>query len=109
MNYNVKLTENAMEQASKIVAYIADVLMAPETAQGWSERLKAEIKKLSFMPGRVPLTEEKPWHDAGIHKLVVQNFFVYFWIDEERREVWVTGIVYYRRDRLASLMEMPLQ
>ncbi|MDD3335974.1 MAG: type II toxin-antitoxin system RelE/ParE family toxin [Eubacteriales bacterium] len=109
MSYSVKMTQSAIEQTREIIAYISGILMAPETALRWSERLKAEIKKLSFMPGRVPLTEEEPWHDAGIHKLVVQNFLVYFWIDEEHSEVWVTGVIYNRRERIASLLNMPLQ
>lgn len=109
MNYSVMMTNNAMEQTQEIVAYIAETLMVPEIAQQWKERLKAEIKKLSFMPGRIPLTEEEPWRSKGVHKLVVQNFLVYFWIDENAKTVWVTGIIYNRRDRLASLLDMPLQ
>ena len=71
--------------------------------------LKAEIGKLSFMPGRFPLTEEEPWRSKGIRRAVVENFLVYFWIDEPQDIVWVTAIVYGRRDRIAALMDMPLQ
>ena len=45
----------------------------------------------------------------GIRRVVVENFLVYFWIDEPQDIVWVTAIVYGRRDRIAALMDMPLQ
>lgn len=75
MNYSVMMTNNAMEQTQEIVAYIAETLMVPEIAQQWKERLKAEIKKLSFMPGRIPLTEEEPWRSKGVINLLYRIFW----------------------------------
>jgi hypothetical protein len=44
------------------------------------------------MPGRFPLTEEEaPWRSKGIRRAVVENFLVYFWIDEPQDIVWVTA------------------
>ncbi len=77
------MTNSAIEQTQEIIAYIAEVLMVPETAQRWKERLKAELQKLSYMPSRIPLTEEEPWRSKGIHRLVIENFLLYFWIDED--------------------------
>ena len=56
MSYRVKLTQSAVEQAQEIVQYISETLLVPDVAQAWMSRLKAEIGKLSFMPGRFPLT-----------------------------------------------------
>ena len=109
MSYRVNLTQSAVEQAQEIVQYISETLLVPDVAQAWMSRLKAEIGKLSFMPGRFPLTEEEPWRSKGIRRAVVENFLVYFWIDEPQNIVWVTAIVYGRRDRIAALMDMPLQ
>lgn len=109
MIYSVMMTNSAIEQTREIIAYIAEILMVPETAQRWKDCLKAEMQKLSFMPNRIPLTEEEPWRSKGIHRLVVENFLVYFWIDEDAQTVWITGVVYSRRDRLSSLIDMPFQ
>ena len=62
MSYRVKLTQSAVEQAQEIVQYISETLLVPDVAQAWMSRLKAEIGKLSFMPGRFPLTEEEQGH-----------------------------------------------
>lgn len=33
----------------------------------------------------------------------VKNFFVYYWIDEKRKTVWVEAVVYGRCDQLNAL------
>ena len=109
MNYKVKLTTNAIEQIQAVVDYIADVLLEPETAERWKNRIKSDISQLSYMPGRIRLTDEEPWHSLGIHRMSIRNFYVYFWINEEELTVWITAVVYERRDQLPILIDMPLE
>ncbi len=58
------------------------------------------------MPARIPLTAEEPWHSQGIHKMVVKNFLVYFWIDDKNLCVWVTAVIYGRRNQRQQLEKM---
>jgi len=109
MEYTVKITEHARGQMREIFRYIAFTLQAPDTALRLLDTLEREIASLSRFPGRVALTEEEPWHSAGIHKLPVKNYIVYFWIDEAARKVQVTAIVYGRRDQARQLMEMEME
>ena len=109
MDYKVKLTDHAVAQLQEAVIYISKVLQASTVAKHWAARVKKELASLSTMPARYPLTEEEPWHTEGIHKMSVENFLVYYWIDEEKRIVWITAIVYARRDQLRVLREMPPQ
>ena len=46
------------------------------------------------MPNRYPLTLEEPWRSEGIHKMPVENFLVYYWINEAEKAVWGTVVVY---------------
>ena len=101
MRYEVKLTAQAIEQIQETVQYISHILLVPET-------LQSEIAKLDFMPTRYPLTEEEPWHTKGIHKMPFKNFLVYYLIDEEKEVVWVTAVVYGRRDQIVALVDMSL-
>ncbi|MCD8222743.1 MAG: hypothetical protein LUD07_11305 [Clostridiales bacterium] len=39
--------------------------------------------------------------------MVVENFDVYYWIDEVSVTVWVTGIIYQGQDQIAALRRMP--
>ena len=109
MDYKVKLTDHAVAQLQEAVIYISKVLQASTVAKHWAARIKKELASLSTMPARYPLTEEEPWHTEGIHKMSVENFLVYYWINEEKKIVWITAIVYARRDQLRVLREMPPQ
>ena len=109
MDYKVKLTDHAVAQLQEAVIYISKVLQASTVAKHWAARIKKELASLSTMPARYPLTEEEPWHTEGIHKMSVENFLVYYWINEEKKIVWITAIIYARRDQLRVLREMPPQ
>ena len=109
MEYKVKITPYALRQMQEIVRYISSILQSPENASRWLDTIKKELASLSSMPARIPLTEEEPWHSQGIHKMVVKNFLVYFWVDRDDLRVWVTAVVYGRRIQRQQLeqMEMP--
>ena len=106
MRYEVKLTVQAIGQIEEAVQYISKILLEPETARKWADTLQCEIKKLDTMPSRYPLTEEEPWRTKGIRKMPVKNFLVYYLVDEEKKTVWVTAVIYGRRDQIAALLDM---
>ena len=106
--YEVKITEPAQRQLQEIVRYIAEDLQEKRTALRMLDTLEKEILSLSTLPNRVALTEEEPWHSAGIRKLSVKNYLVYFWVDEEQKKVQITAVVYGRRDQRAALQNMKM-
>ncbi len=107
MTYKVKLTNAAFGQLKDAIGYISKVLLEPETALRWSERIQKDILSLSSMPLRYPLVDEEPWRTEGIRKMTVENFLVYYWVNENTASVWVTAVVYGRRDQAAVLRNMP--
>ena len=107
MEYSVKLTPHAIEQIQETIAYISKVLLVPETARAWSDYLQKEIAGLSTMPERFSAVDEEPWRSRGYRKMLVKNFIVYYYADDETKTVWVTAVVYGRRDRLNVLKDMP--
>ena len=52
------------------------------------------------------LTKEEPWHSQGVHRLVEGNYYIYYWIDEVRKRVKVTAVVYARREQRQQLSNM---
>lgn len=97
--YNVKVTPYAKEQMMEIREYIAYQLLNPDAARNQIIKIRAEIRKLSQFPERIRTIDEQPWGSQGVRKIVVSNFYVYFWIDEDNDEVHVTAIVYSKRDQ----------
>ena len=107
MEYTVKLTPHAIVQIQETIAYISKVLLVPETAKAWSDYLQKEISGLNTMPARFSPVDDEPWRSRGYLKMPVKNFIVYYYTDDETKTVWVTAVVYGRRDRLNVLKDMP--
>lgn len=109
MEYEIKITPYALCQVQEILRYISVTLQSPENAAHWLNAMQKELMSLSSMPTRISLTEEEPWHSRGIHKMAVKNFLAYFWVDTDHLCVWVTAVVYGRRNQRRQLeqMEMP--
>lgn len=109
MAYRVKLTNYAITLLGNTVGYISKELCEPETAKAWRDRIKAKIASLDEFPQRFPLVDAEPWRANGIHKMPIENFIVYFWIDEDTMTVWVTAVVYGMRNQTAALGRMPMK
>ena len=106
-SYNVRITAHAIEALREISDYISSELANPEAAVKLLKILKTQINKLSFMPHRIKLTPEEPWHSEGIHRIQVKNFYIYFWIDERQKLVQITDVIYAGRDQEEQLKQMP--
>ena len=91
--YEVRVTRQALEQMKEIVHYISNDLMAPDAADNLLDKMKAEITKLSSSPKKHALIGEEPWRTEGVRKLVVKNFLIYYWVDDENNRVQVTTVI----------------
>ena len=107
MRYSVMLTPHATAQIGEAVSYISKVLLVPETAKAWADYLEKEIKSLDTLPERYRRIEEEPWRSLGFRVMVVKNFNVYYFVDDEKKTVWVTAVIYGKRDQLNALKELP--
>lgn len=104
--YGIKVTEYALGQMQETVRYLTEIKLSPEIAQDWLQKMYEGISKLSYMPERVSYTTEENWVNRGIHKLILMNYYVYFWIEEKSDTVWVIAVVYAGRDQQAQLDQM---
>ena len=66
-----------------IVRYISNDLLASEAADSLMNDIKEVILGLTDLPKRYALIEEEPWRSEGVRKIVVKNFLVYYWVDDE--------------------------
>lgn len=105
-SYEVKITRQAYKQMKEIMSYITNELFAPDAAVSLLDKMQKAIDSLSEMPQRHSLIKEEPWRSKGIRKIIVKNFLIYFWIDEENIKVQVTAIIYAKREQLIQLDKM---
>ena len=97
-NYKVSYSADALDDLREIYAYIANELLVPETAAAQVGRIRKEIRSLNFMPARYALVEWEPWNFMKMHRLPVDNFIVYYLINDEKMAVTVVRVFYAGRD-----------
>lgn len=101
--YVIRVTAQARQHLRLIRDYLAIDLRQPEIAKKLLELLQKEISTLSYMPYRVKLIEEMPWRDMGFRKIRVKNYYIYFWGNDDTREVNIIAVIYVRRDQARQL------
>lgn len=105
-SYKIIITPDAEEDLVELRNYIADVLLARDTARNYILTIRKEIGSLSELPARYKPVDDEPWHSRGIRRIMANNFFVYYRIDEDRKQVFVLNVIYARRDQLRMLEQM---
>lgn len=98
MNYKVIINSEAERDILSIIYYINNILKSPEAANRIYNKLKNKILSLSEIPKRCPLIKEEPYRSNGVRRLYVENYVVFFFIDENNSEVHVFRVLYKRRE-----------
>ena len=101
--YKVHITKYAYDQITEIKRYIAEELHAPMAAKSLLLAMKSAVLSLAAMPARHPLMQQEKWRSQGLRQMVIKNFLMYYWIDEEHSQVNIVAVVYGRREQLAQL------
>ena len=50
--------------------------------------------------------DEQPWGKLGFRKIRVKNYYIYFWVNEDRKEVQILAVIYVRRDQAKQLEQL---
>ena len=107
-SYEIIMTDDATADLIELRDYIAEVLLAPETALSYIRAIRAEISTLSEMPARIRTVDDEPWHSRCIRRIIAKNFYVYYRIDESSKRVYILNIIYNKRDQLRQLGRLKL-
>lgn len=107
--YRIRITRQARDYLREIRRYIERELLAPGAAKNTVAAIKAEMQSLTHTPARIHLTPEQPWHDQGVRRDRVKNYYIYFWIDEKNKKVQIIGVIYVRRDQSKRLELMGME
>lgn len=97
--YSVRYTKQVLNQVDEIVTYILDELQAVYAANSLLELLERNMQSLDSMPKRFPLVDYEPWHSEGIRKMVIANYLVYYWVNDEDKTVWIITVVSQLRNQ----------
>lgn len=103
--YRIRITRQANENLKAIRNYIQFELHAPIAARNTIASIKAVIQSLIYLPERIHLTPEQPWHDSGVRRIRVKNYYIYFWIDECNKMVQIISVIYVKREQNRYLQD----
>ena len=103
------MTPDATTDLEELYDYIAYVLLVPDTALSYIHAIREEISNLSEMPRRIKLVDDEPWHSRGVRKIEIKNFYVYYRINEDAKQVHILNIIYNKRDQLQQLAKMKIE
>ena len=96
--YSVISSSKAKDDLIEIYSYIAFDLQVPDIAEGQVNRIRKTIRSLDFMPSRYITVEWEPWKSMRMHQVPVDNFVVYYVVNDDSRTVTVIRIFYGGRD-----------
>ncbi|MCL2336993.1 MAG: type II toxin-antitoxin system RelE/ParE family toxin [Firmicutes bacterium] len=97
-NYNVVVTPSADEDLGDVFAYIAARLNAPMTAANLIAKFYDAISALSCAPFRCPLSKDPYLAKQGFRTLFVENYIVFFVVDEGLKQVIIHRVIYAKRN-----------
>ena len=101
--YTVQITPNALNDLEEMHRYIAEDLRSPETADLQYDRITDAILSLTTLPGRCKIVDFEPERSAGLHRMLVDNYSVFYVVRE--RAVIVTNVLYSASDIERRLKE----
>jgi len=97
--YRVILSKSARKDLRDTANYIATQLFAPIAASRKVKRIRETIyKNLSFMPQKYRLVDNKRLAAMGFRRVNVENYIIFFVVDEEKHIVTVRRIIHGARD-----------
>lgn len=75
------------QEFRSIYAYIANILLVPDTAKKQIGRILNRIKQPNEMLSWFSPVGNEPWHSRGVRKLIVDNYIVFYYPNEQTQEV----------------------
>lgn len=103
--YNLIILPEAQNDIRETVLHIARDLAAPRAALDLQDALQGGIDSLANMPERIKTVDDQPWKDAGVRKIRVENYYIYFVIAESVHEVRILAVIYVGRDQARQMQE----
>jgi len=97
-SYTLEYAPSAYTDLDEILNYISTELQAPETAMGQIERIEKAILTLRAFPYRIPPAKDATIARKGYRMLVVDNYAVFFIVDEDKRIVSIRRVIYGKRN-----------
>lgn len=82
------------------------MLQVPDIGKAQIRRIIKAIKGLNQMPNRFKLYQKGPWRDKGLRVLPIDNYLVFYLIEEVKDIVVIIRIMYSGRNIKSELFDI---
>lgn len=96
--YKVIYSPQALEDLTEIYEYIRFTLQARIAADNQSSRIRKMIRSLDTLPARHSHVDWEPWASMKIYKVSVDNYMIFYRVDEKLSTVSIIRIFYSGRN-----------
>lgn len=93
--FKVVYSPEAQEDVRSIYMYIAFELLAEQAA---CNQIQKKIHSLDTLPKRYEKVEWEPWVSMGMRKVTVDNYVIFYLVDDNNRLVIINRVFYRGRD-----------
>ena len=98
MTYQIIYSPESLDDLRAIYSYIAFDKLAPQNAESQVNRIRQSIRSLDLFPEGHTTVEWEPWASMGMRFLPVDNYIVYYLVDNNKGTVSIVRIFYGARD-----------
>ena len=96
--YNLEYLPTARQDMIDIVQYISQELKNPIAAERLAIEMVEAAEKILIFPYAAPVYLPIRSLKHEYRKILVQNYLIFYWIDESKRLVTVARVLYARRN-----------
>jgi plasmid stabilization system protein ParE len=96
--YKIVIEKTAENDLVGILTYIGNTLHEPSIALKIYSSIKKEILTLNKMPSRYAVVVEEPYRSMAVRRIAVENYTVFYIVDENEKTVHIFRILYNRRE-----------
>ncbi|MBL1056628.1 type II toxin-antitoxin system RelE/ParE family toxin [Ligilactobacillus agilis] len=101
----MKITAQADKDIRNIYEYIAYDLQSPKNASNQLERIEKCIMSLDHLPKRYRFYDREPWKTRGLRIVPIDNYCVFYFVDDDNLTVSIIRVMYSGRDIIAQLSQ----
>lgn len=96
--YNIIFEETAVNDLKSIFDYISKNLLNEQASKKLSNKIKQEIISLKNHPLSNPIFQSKKVRKHQYRILIVNNFIVFYWINDNENRIIIARVLYSKRD-----------
>lgn len=98
MMYTIEYLPTARKDIKEITGYIAFELFNPDAAERLVRYILKAVNSLSETPYKYPEYYPTKSLDEKYRRIVVRNYDVFYYVDEDSQKVVVSRVIYAGRD-----------